>query len=104
MTPEDTRALGDAVKQVADHVEEFKRANRDVLKNSMPIRINVNAGGYGTTLTLLILLSIILGFAYSRTQARLDGLYDRIDAIYMMAPQLQPAHTPPEHPHETRSS
>lgn len=104
MTPEDTQALGDAVKQVADHVEEFKRANHDVLKNSMPIRINVNAGGYGTTLTLLILLSIILGFAYIRIQARIDGLYDRIDAIYMMAPQLQPAHTPPEHPHETRSS
>lgn len=89
MTPDDTQALGDAVKQVADHVEEFKRANRDVLKNSMPIRINVNAGGYGTTLTLLILLSIILGFAYVRIQSRIDGLYDRIDAIYMMAPALQ---------------
>lgn len=104
MTPEDKESLGDAVKQVADHVDEFKRSIWGMFKNSMPINVHVNAGGYGTTLTLLILLSIILGFAYSRTQARLDGLYDRIDAIYMMAPQLQPSHTPPEHAHETHAS
>lgn len=92
MTPEDTQALGDAVKQVADHVKEFKRAHRDVLRNSLPIRINVNAGGFGAAIAVLIFMSALLGFAYIRTQARLDGLYDRIDAIYMMAPQLQ--HTP----------
>ena len=94
MTPEDTQALGDAVKQVADHVEEFKRANRDVLRNSLPIRINVNAGGFGAAIAVLIFMSALLGFAYIRTQARLDGLYDRIDAIYMMAPQLQHTHSP----------
>lgn len=89
MTPEDKESLGDAVKQVADHVDEFKRSIWGMFKNSMPINVNVNAGGYGTTLTLLILLSIILGFAYVRIQARIDGLYDRIDAIYVMAPSLQ---------------
>lgn len=89
MTPEDKESLSDAVKQVADHVADFRRSIRGMFKNSMPINVNVNAGGYGTTLTLLILLSIILGFAYVRIQSRIDGLYDRIDAIYMMAPALQ---------------
>ena len=89
MTPEDKESLGDAVKQVAEHVDEFKRSIWGMFKNSMPINVNVNAGGYGTTLTLLILLSIILGFAYVRIQARIDGLYDRTDVIYMQIPSLQ---------------
>lgn len=98
MRPEDKDALAHAVQQVADHVEKFKSAQRDVLRNSLPIRINVNAGGFGAALTVLILFSIILGFAYVRTQTRLDGLYDRLDAIYMMAPELQ-QDTTHEHHH-----
>jgi len=104
MNPGDKEALNDAVRQVTDYVDKFKSAQRDVLKNSLPIRININAGGFGAAITVLIFMSVLLGFAYIRTQARLDGLYDRIDAIYMMAPQLQPAHTPPEHVHETDHS
>lgn len=98
MTPEDRETLQDAVRQVGQHVDQFKSAQRDVLKNSLPIRINVNAGGFGAAITVLIFMSVLLGFAYIRTQARLDGLYDRLDAIYMMAPQLQ-QDTSHEHHH-----
>lgn len=97
MSPGDKEALEAAVRQVAEHVQNFKTAQRDVLKNSLPIRINVNAGGFGAALTVLILFSIILGFTYVRTQTRLDGLYDRLDAIYMMAPQLQQDSTHEHH-------
>lgn len=98
MNPEDKATLGEAVRQVAEHVEHFKAAQRDVLRNSLPIRININAGGFGAAITVLIFMSVLLGFAYIRTQSRLDGLYDRLDAIYMMAPQLQ-KDIPHEHHH-----
>ena len=96
MNPEDKEALEEAVRDVAKYVDQFKSAQRDVLHNSLPVRINVNAGGFGAAIAVLIFMSALVGFAYIRTQTRLDGLYDRLDAIYMMAPQLQ---REPDHEH-----
>lgn len=102
MNPEDMEILERAIQRFTVSAETFKDALEDRRKTGRPITINVHAGGLGTTIVLLILFTILLGFAFIRTQNRLDGLYDRLDAIYMMAPSLRPEkineHHHPERP------
>lgn len=83
MGQEPSKELGEQLDRLAELLSKG-------MHNSGNSNINVSAGGWATTLVMLIVLSIVGGAIYNRVQTRIDGLYDRLDAIYMMAPHLQP--------------